>query len=56
MKIEALIKQIDKRMAGVAAERDRLDEVIAAAEGLKESCERAHDALQDARDALNELV
>lgn len=56
MNIKKTIKQLDARMKAVAAERDKLDDLIDNLEGLKESCIRAHDALQDARDALSELV
>lgn len=55
-KVANLLKQIDERMKGVASERDKLDEMISTAEALKEDCENAYDALQDARDALSELV
>ncbi len=51
-----IIKQIEARMNAVAAQRDKLDDLISELEGLKESCTRAHDALQEARDALSELV
>jgi septal ring factor EnvC (AmiA/AmiB activator) len=47
--IEAIRKQIGK-------DRDKLDELIVEAEGLKECCERAHDSLESARDALSELA
>lgn len=50
------IKQIDKRMKAVAAERDKLDELIRDLEALKENCEEAYDHLQRARDALSEIV
>jgi hypothetical protein len=54
--IAGWVKQIEKRMAGVAAERDKLDETISSLQDLEESCTRAYDALQEARDALSELV
>lgn len=50
------IKQIEARMKAVAAERDKLDEAISDMESLRESCVNAYDCLQDARDALSELV
>ena len=53
---EETIKQIDIRMQAVADERDKLDELIAELEHLKENCSEAHDSLQRARDALSELV
>lgn len=54
--VESWIKQIEKRMAGVAAERDKLDKMISSLQDLKESCTKAYDSLQEARDALSELV
>ena len=54
--IQSWMKTIEKRQQAIAKERDKLDEVIAEMEGLKESCDRAHDSLQHARDALSELV
>jgi hypothetical protein len=45
-----------KRQAGIAAERDKLDEAIEEMQSLRESCERAWDDIQGARDALSELV
>ena len=54
--ISSWVKSIEKRMVGVAAERDKLDELISSAVDLKEDCERAYYALQEARDALSELV
>ena len=50
------IKQIEKRMAAIAAERDKLDDMISTMNDLKEDCSRAYDSLQEARDALSELV
>jgi hypothetical protein len=54
--IEGWIKQVQKRMDGVAAERDKIDSVLEELAMLKDSCERAYDNLQNARDALSELV
>ena len=51
-----MIAAIEKRMKQVAKERDQIDELILELGSLRDSCERAHDALQDARDALSELV
>lgn len=56
MKLGMLIKHIETRQRGVASERDKLDTVISEATDLKDSCDRAWDALQEARDALSELV
>ena len=54
--IEGWINQVQKRMDGVAAERDKIDEVLEELNMLKDDCERAYDLLQIARDALSELV
>ena len=49
-------KVLAKRQAGVAAERDKLDEALEEMQGLRDSCDRAWENLQHARDALSELV
>ena len=54
--INAIIRDIDKRMAAVAKERDKLDELICELEHLKYNCQTAWEDLQHARDALSELV
>lgn len=51
-----IVKEIDKRMKGVAAERDKLDNLIADLSDLREDCDEAWDHLQHARDVLSELV
>ena len=51
-----MIRQIEKRRDAVGKERDKLDEAIADLEGLRDTCQRAWDCLQDARDALSELA
>ena len=56
MNTKKIIKQIEVRQTAIAKERDQLDEMIAQLSELSESCEKAWDALQDARDALSELV
>ena len=43
-------------MAGVAIERDKLDELISEMEDLRENCDEAWDHLERARDALSEMV
>lgn len=55
-KIRSVIKGVEKQMAKVAKTRDELDDFISELEQLKENCREAHDCLQDARDALSELV
>jgi len=55
-KIESIVKNIDKHMAKVASDRDKLDEFIDELEQLKEDCTEAYDNLTDARDALSRLV
>jgi chromosome segregation ATPase len=57
---KAEIKRIDVKLEreqkAVAKNRDNLDELINEVSMLRESCDRAWDALQSARDALSELV
>ena len=54
--IESLMRQIDKEAERLGKDRDRLDDLISHAEGLKDDCETAHGYLIDARDALSQLV
>lgn len=49
-------EKIKVRQDAVAKERDKLDEAMEEINGLRESCDRAWSSLQDARDALSELV
>jgi hypothetical protein len=56
MKVKSWIKTIETRMAGIAKERDKLDEAISEMEVLRENCDTAWNDLQSARDALSELV
>ena len=49
-------KKLAARQDGVAAERDKLDDAISEMETLRENCDTAWDCLQDARDALSQLV
>jgi hypothetical protein len=49
-------KKIEKQMATIAKERDAIDSLINDLISLNDSCERAYDALHEARDALSELV
>lgn len=56
MKTKSWIKEIEKRQAAIAKERDRLDEAIAEMSDLRDCCDRAWNDLQSARDALSELV
>ena len=56
MKTKKWIKELNKRMAGVAIERDKLDELISEMKDLRENCDEAWDHLERARDALSEMV
>lgn len=56
MKISTMIKEINKMQEAVAAERDKLDELIGEMESLREDCANAWHSLQDARDSLSEMV
>lgn len=55
-KLKKIQNELAVRMAAVALERDKLDEFISEFEELREDCDNAYDHLQDARDALSELV
>lgn len=51
-----IIEGIKERMDAVAKERDTLDEFISELNDLREDCDNAWECLQQARDALSELV
>ena len=55
-KIEGIAEMIRQRQEAVAAERDKIDDAISDLNDLRESCRKAWNSLQDARDALSELV
>lgn len=54
--IAAIDRKLAKEQQAVGKTRDHLDEVISELSSLMESCDRAYDHLQDARDALSELA
>ena len=54
--LKSIKAKIDRHMKQLAKDRDYLDKTISELEGLKDCCDRAYDALWDARDALSELV
>ena len=54
--ITSAIKEIKKRELSVGKERDKLCDLIDELSELKECCDRAYDALAEAREALSELV
>lgn len=56
MKTGTIIKHLTKRQSAIAVERDKLDELLSELSGLRESCDSAWESLQDAIDALSELV
>ena len=56
MTFAAMIKKIEKQRVAVGVRRDKLDEMISELYGLRDSCDRAWDDLQHARDALSELA
>lgn len=56
MNIKLWVKELECRQEAIRKERDKLDSVIEEMEMLKETCDRAWYCLQDARDALSELV
>lgn len=53
---QSIVKGIEKHMAKVAKARDDLDDFISTLDELREDCRNAYDCLQDARDALSEMV
>jgi len=55
-KLKLIVKKIDKHMKEVARTRDHLDESIGTLEELREDCRNAYDCLEQARDALSEMV
>ena len=52
----AWIVQLEKRRDAIGAERDKLREIVEECEGLEDTCNRAHEALEQAIDALSELA
>ena len=56
MRTATMIKEIEKRMMSISNERDKLDTMIENLTALRETCEKAWENLQEARDALSELV
>lgn len=56
MTTKTIIKQLEKRLVAVGEERDKLRALIADVEDLAETCDHAHDALQEAVYALSELA
>lgn len=54
--VSAWIKEVEKHRDRVAKTRDALDAAIDEMLMMKDSCERAYDDLQAARDALSELA
>ena len=56
MKAKTWIKEIENHMKAVEKERDAIEDPMSEMIALKDSCDRAYDALQDARDALSEMV
>lgn len=54
--IKAWIAKIERHRAEVAKARDRLNESIDEMESLRDCCERAHQDLENAIEALSELA
>lgn len=54
--MKKFLTQIEKLKKRIAADRDELRELIAGAEELADCCERAHDDLERAADALSEYL
>lgn len=55
-KLDTLREKIETHKAAIARERDGLRAAVAEAEELAECCERADMAMEEAIDALSELV
>lgn len=56
MTTKKFISELNKRMIAVGKERDKLRDMEDELTGLRESCERAFFALEEAIDALSEQV
>jgi len=56
MNIKTMIKQIKIRQDAVAKERDKIADMISEMNDLEDCCNRAYHNMQDAIDALSELV
>ncbi len=54
-KVKIMLKEMKAAQKRIATERDKIDNLISEWEGLKEDCEEAHWAMQEARDALSRL-
>ena len=54
--INSWMKKLQKHEAAVSKERDKLQDTIDELEALKEACDRALYSIQEAIDALSELV
>lgn len=55
-KIQAAIKELEKRKLSIGEERDKLVDLIHETQMLVEDCEEAMDNITRAIDALSELV
>jgi len=55
-KIQKWLKAIERQQDTIEKERDRLDDMIANMEDLKDDCYEAWEHLDNARDALSRLV
>jgi ABC-type transporter Mla subunit MlaD len=54
--MKRFVAQVEKLKKRIAADRNELRDLIATAEELADCCERAHDDLERAADALSEYV
>lgn len=53
---KALQKQLEKKLVEMGKIRDGLDEIIENAQGQRDAVARAIESVEEARDALSELV
>jgi hypothetical protein len=56
VKVETIIKEIQKKERLIAKERDALEDIILNTQHLKENCDMAIDSLQRAVDKLSETI
>lgn len=56
MNISKMIADIQISKVKIGKERDKLYDILDELEGLKESCDRAYEDLENAIEALSELV
>ena len=56
MSPQKLVKEIDKRLKGLGKERDKIDDLLAEVQQMQDTNDRAIEGLNNARDALSEMI